>query len=91
MCQSHAGGGDAEGFPPHWIRTVICRKGGEGTAFEHVRGQLEGSYEAKDSEDDVEDDHFESQHSEIEDENSKNEHSKDEPSEEQPSEEDQGG
>ena len=31
-------------FLPHWIRTVICPRGG-GTSFEHYGGQPEGFYE----------------------------------------------
>lgn len=42
-------------FLPHWIRTVICRKGGGGAAFEHVGGQPERSYETENWEDDFED------------------------------------
>lgn len=55
-------------FLPHWIRTVICRKGGSGVVFRHVGGQPEGSYEADDLEDNAEDEHFydEDAHSEIE-------------------------
>lgn len=83
-------------FLPHWIRTVICRMGSGGAAFQHVGGQPEGSYEAEDWEDDVEDDHSEDEddHSEDEGEHSseEHEHSGDEPSEEeQPSEEGQEG
>ncbi|MCJ1346699.1 hypothetical protein MMC31_004917 [Peltigera leucophlebia] len=32
-------------YLPHWIRTVVCPRGG-GTEFEHFFGQPEGSYEA---------------------------------------------
>ncbi len=42
-------------FLPHWIRTVICRKGTGGAPFKHIGGQPEGSFEADDWEDDVED------------------------------------
>lgn len=45
-------------FLPHWIKTVICRKGTGGTSFRHVGGQPEGSYEPDNWEDDLGDELF---------------------------------
>lgn len=45
-------------YLPHWIRTVVCPRGG-GTKFEHFLGQPEGFYEApEDYEDDAKEEHF---------------------------------